>query len=71
MESFLYFAPTPGGSGFNKFSYVGFFTLYAPKYLLGISVLMWRALAYYISVIVGGFFVIKEHGIERISKNNL
>ena len=71
LKSFLYFAPTPGGSGINEFSYMGFFTLYVPKYLVGIAVLMWRALAYYVSVIFGGIFVIKEHGIERISKNNM
>ena len=71
LKSFLYFAPTPGGSGINEFSYMGFFTLYAPKYLVGISVLMWRAIAYYVSVIFGGIFIIKENGIKRIIKTNI
>ena len=71
LKSFLYFAPTPGGSGINEFSYMGFFTLYAPKYLVGIAVLMWRGLAYYVSVIFGGIFIIKENGIQRIIKTNL
>ncbi|MDW7679141.1 MAG: lysylphosphatidylglycerol synthase transmembrane domain-containing protein [bacterium] len=68
LKSFLYFAPTPGGSGINEFSYMGFFTLYAPKYLVGISVLMWRMLAFYVSVILGGIITFKENGIDRISK---
>ncbi len=64
LKSFLYFAPTPGGSGINEFSYMGFFSLYVPKYLVGVAVLMWRALAYYVSVIFGGIFIIKENGIR-------
>jgi len=68
LKSLLYFAPPPGGSGIYEFSYMGFFTLYAPKYLVGIAVLMWRMLAYYFSVIIGGFLVIKENGIDQIGK---
>lgn len=71
LKAILYFAPTPGGTGISEFSYLGFFTLYAPKYLVGIAVLMWRSFTYYLSVIAGGILVLKEHGINQITKTDL
>ncbi|MCD6166121.1 flippase-like domain-containing protein [bacterium] len=66
LKAFLYLAPTPGGSGINEFSYLGFFGMYAPKYLLGVAVLMWRFFAYYISVIAGGITMLKDHRMSQI-----
>ena len=70
LKAFLYLAPTPGGSGINEFSYLGFFGMYAPKYLLGVAVLMWRFFAYYISVIAGGILMLKDHRIDQIDDSN-
>lgn len=60
IKSILYFAPTPGGSGFNEFSYMGFFSIYAPQYLVGMSVFIWRFLTAYLWVIVGGIILIRS-----------
>lgn len=58
LRSILYFAPSPGGSGFNEFGYMGFFSLYAPHFLVGISVFLWRLLTAYLPIFAGGTILI-------------
>lgn len=60
LKSILYLAPSPGGSGFNEFGYMGFFSIFLPKHLVGGSVLLWRFFDAYLPVIVGGVLLTKE-----------
>jgi uncharacterized protein (TIRG00374 family) len=60
IRPIIYFAPTPGGAGIWEFSYLGFFSLYMPHSLIGISVLIWRLLLSYIPIIIGGFYTTRE-----------
>ncbi len=57
LRPILYFAPTPGGSGVSELSYAGFFALFVPKYLVGVSVLLWRIWTSYLGMIWGGIGV--------------
>ena len=58
LRPILYFAPTPGGSGVSELSYAGFFSLFVPKYLVGVSVLLWRIWTSYLGMILGGIKVV-------------
>jgi uncharacterized protein (TIRG00374 family) len=60
MRPIIFLAPTPGGTGVWDFTYMGFFSLYLPKYLLGVAVLIWRMMLTYIPSIAGGIILIKE-----------
>ncbi len=60
LRPILYFAPTPGGSGISELSYAGFFSIFVPKYLVGVSVLLWRIWTSYIGMILGGVGVVSS-----------
>ncbi len=60
IRPIIYFAPTPGGVGIWEGLYFGFFLLYMPKSLVGISVLVWRLLLSYIPIMIGGVYTARE-----------
>ncbi|MBI4734365.1 MAG: flippase-like domain-containing protein [Rubrobacteridae bacterium] len=52
-------SPTPGGSGVVE---VGFTTLLSdlvPHHIIGLVILLWRAITYYLTLIVGGLFLLR------------
>ncbi len=62
------FFPTPGASGGAELSFAFFFKDIVPKRLLGIYVLAWRLVSYYISLVLGAFSIVYalKHGwLER------
>jgi len=65
MRPIIYFAPSPGGAGIWEFTYLGFFSIYMPKYLLGIAVLLWRLLVSYLPMIAGLVFFLREFGNDK------
>lgn len=69
MRPIIYFAFTPGGAGVWEFTYVGFFSMFMPKSLFGISVLLWRILVSHLPAIVGGFFLLKEFNRDSSLKD--
>lgn len=52
--------PTPGGSGITEAGGALLFATIAPKYILGIFVIVWRFFTYYLGSIVGGLIYLKE-----------
>jgi len=60
MRPIIFLAPTPGGAGFWEFTYLGFFSLFMPKSLIGISVLIWRIIMTYLPALAGAFFLSRE-----------
>jgi len=62
----LYFSPTPGGSGIAEGGFALLFAGFIPKYLIGISVVIWRVFTSYISVIIGSFLTVGSIDIEKI-----
>ncbi len=62
----LYFSPTPGGSGVAEGGFALLFASFIPKYLIGISVVIWRVFTSYISVIIGSFLTVGFIDIEKI-----
>jgi len=60
LKSILYLAPSPGGSVFNELGYMGFFSIFLTKHLVGGSVLLWHFFNAYFPVIVGGVLLTKD-----------
>ena len=60
MRPIIFLAPTPGGAGIWEFTYLGFYSLFMPKYLIGVSVLIWRIVMTYLPALVGAFFFSRE-----------
>jgi uncharacterized protein (TIRG00374 family) len=71
LKSILCLAPSPGGSGFNEFGYMGFFSIFLPNHLVGGSVLLWRFFNAYFPVIVGGVLLMKDLRSKKIVKPHL
>lgn len=52
-------SPTPGGSGIVE---IGFSTLLSdlvPRHIIGLVILLWRAITYYLTLIVGGLMLLR------------
>ena len=62
----LAFIPTPGASGVAELGGFSLFGLICPRELLGIYVLLWRFFTFYISVIIGGFVLMRMVGFEKL-----
>ncbi|MBN2029659.1 flippase-like domain-containing protein [bacterium] len=60
MRPIIYFAPTPGGAGIWEATYLGFFSLFMPRHLIGIAVLLWRLILTYFPSIAGILFLTRE-----------
>lgn len=60
IRPIIFFALTPGGAGVWEFTYLGFFSLYMPQHLIGISVLIWRMVLTYLPSVVASFMLIRE-----------
>lgn len=60
MRPIIFFAPTPGGTGIWDFTYLGFFSMFLPQYMIGVGVLLWRLMLTYIPVVVGSIVLTKD-----------
>ncbi|MBN2104005.1 flippase-like domain-containing protein [bacterium] len=60
IRPIIFFALTPGGAGVWEFTYLGFFSLYMPQHLIGISVLIWRMVLTYLPSAFAAFLLIRE-----------
>ncbi len=63
---FLYFSPTPGGSGIAEGGFYMLFSPLIPTHILGILIILWRFFTTYLGVILGGFVILKTFGIDRL-----
>ncbi len=63
---FLYFSPTPGGSGVAELGFYGLVAPLVPQHLLGILIILWRFFSVYLGVLMGGAVIMKTFGIDRL-----
>jgi hypothetical protein len=63
---FLYFTPTPGGSGVAEGGAYIMFAAYVPNHLLGIFIVLWRFFTTYLWMIMGGIFIARHIGLGII-----
>jgi len=56
----VYLAPTPGSMGVMELAYMGFYTLFMPKSIAGLAILIVRLVTMYIPMIAGVWFLARE-----------
>ncbi len=59
------YAPTPGSSGAAELSLAALFGSIVPFPLLGVFVLLWRSVTYYLTLIVGGITLLLSYDKKR------
>jgi uncharacterized protein (TIRG00374 family) len=65
----VYLAPTPGSMGVMELSYLGFYSLFMPKPMTGLAILIVRLVTMYIPMIAGVWLLAREfRGDERLKK---
>ena len=61
---------TPGSSGIAEIAALTLFSLFVPSSLVGVVVISWRAITYYMNIIVGSlasFRMIRKYGVNAFS----
>lgn len=71
IRPIIYFAFTPGGVGFWELSYLGFFSMYMPQNLIGVSVFIWRMMLTYFPMLIGGVILFREFHRDQYLKETL
>ncbi|MBN1283404.1 MAG: flippase-like domain-containing protein [Proteobacteria bacterium] len=65
---FLYFTPTPGGSGVAEGGSYIMFAAYVPTHLLGVFIVLWRFFTTYLWMVLGGAFITRSIGLNIVEK---
>ncbi len=55
-------SPTPGSLAVGEGGYIGFFAAYLPSRFVGVSLVLWRLVLYFVPMFVGGALVAKRVG---------
>jgi hypothetical protein len=63
------YMPTPGASGIAEVGFASVFISFIPKGLIGIVTILWRFITFYLILIIGGFFALRELGWKRRKKH--
>ena len=64
-----YLTPLPGQAGVFEFSYLGFFSLFAPNSVIGLAVLVERLIFTYLPMAAGTFFLLREFNRDKRFKS--
>lgn len=72
MQTIFYlvlpYSPTPGASGVAEIGFASLFASFIPKNLIGLVTFSWRMFTFYLILIIGGIFALRE--INRRRSNN-
>ena len=71
MRPIILLAPTPGGTGIWDFTYLGFFSVFMPHYLIGVGVFLWRLMLTYIPAVVGSIVLAKDFRSDKKMRKNI
>lgn len=55
-------SPTPGSLAVGEGGYIGFFAAYLPGHFVGVSLVLWRLVVYFVPMLIGGILVAKRIG---------
>ena len=55
-------SPTPGSLAIGEGGYIAFFAAYLPAHFVGVSLVLWRLVVYFVPMLVGGILVAKRIG---------
>jgi uncharacterized protein (TIRG00374 family) len=62
LKAVLAASPTPGSLAVGEGGYLGFFAVYLPSQVVGVSVVLWRLVVYFAPMLVGGILVARRLG---------
>ncbi|MCE5287411.1 MAG: flippase-like domain-containing protein [Pelosinus sp.] len=68
LNIFLYFAPTPGGSGIAEGGFILLFNDFVPSGMIGIAAVAWRIMAEYLPFSIGLYYTIRVFGRGFLTK---
>ncbi len=71
LNLFLYFSPTPGGSGIAEGGFVLLFNNIAPGGTVGVVAVGWRLFAEYVPFLIGFYYTLKSFGRSFLGKSFL
>ncbi|NLM96520.1 MAG: flippase-like domain-containing protein [Halanaerobiaceae bacterium] len=57
--------PTPGASGVAELGFASIFVSFIPRGIIGIVTFFWRFVTFYLILIIGSIFVVREMGWKR------
>ena len=60
LKPILSASPTPGSVAVGEGGYIGFFAAYLPSHFIGIALVLWRIVLYFVPMFVGGLLVAKR-----------
>jgi len=69
LKPILTAAPTPGSLAVGEGGYIGFFAVYLPESFVGVSLLLWRLVLYFVPMFIGGLMVAKRVGLGRFRES--
>ena len=55
-------SPTPGSLAVGEGGYIGLFAAFLPAHFVGVSLVLWRLVVYFVPMLVGGILVAKRIG---------
>lgn len=64
---------TPGASGITEIAAYTLFSLFVPSSLIGVTVIAWRAITYYVNIVAGalaGLKIIRKYGINAFGSSD-
>lgn len=62
LKPILSASPTPGSLAVGEGGYIGFFAAHLPAHFVGISLVLWRLVLYFVPMLVGSLLVAKRVG---------
>jgi hypothetical protein len=68
LNIFLYFAPTPGGSGIAEGGFILLFGDFLPSGTIGIAAVAWRIIVEYLPFLIGLYFTVKVFGRDFLTQ---
>ncbi len=73
MQTIFYlvlpYTPLPGASGLAEVGFASIFVAFIPGNLIGLVTFAWRLFTFYLILLVGGFFALREISKKRINKS--
>jgi uncharacterized protein (TIRG00374 family) len=60
LKPILSASPTPGSVAIGEGGYIGFFAAYLPSHFIGIALVLWRLVLYFVPMFVGGLLVTRR-----------
>ena len=60
LKPILSASPTPGSVAVGEGGYIGFFAAYLPSHFIGLALVLWRMVLYFVPMFIGGLLVAKR-----------